>query len=206
MLRVALTGGIGTGKSYVLARFHDLHVPTIDADHLVHHALRAGSPAVHAIAARFGPSIFSPGGDVDRGRLGALVFADDAARHDLESILHPLVYRAIEDWFRELAGDDTNWAGIADIPLLYETGRHADFDVVIVTACDPDTQVRRVMARDGATEEEARQRLAAQWPIGEKARRGDHVIWTGGPYEETDRQTLEVYDKLKRRHAADGRP
>jgi dephospho-CoA kinase len=197
MLKVALTGGIGTGKSYVLARFHDLHLPTIDADHLVHRALSAGSPAVVVIANRFGPDFVTPGGDVDRHRLAALVFGDEQARRDLEAILHPVVYEAIGDYFSELARDGARWAAVADIPLLYETGRHGDFDVVVVTACDPDLQVRRVMARDDATEAEARRRLAAQWPIGEKASRGDYVIWTGGTYEETDQQVLEVYQALK---------
>jgi dephospho-CoA kinase len=201
MLKVALTGGIGTGKSYVLARFHDLHVPTIDADHLVHDALRAGSPVIREIAARFGPGILTAQGDVDRLSLAVVAFGDRAARADLESILHPRVYRAIADWFSGLSGDPAAWMGIADIPLLYETSREAEFDVVIVTACDPETQIRRVMARDDATEDEARRRLAAQWPIAEKAQRSEYVIWTGGSYEETDRQVLDVYEKLKEREA-----
>jgi dephospho-CoA kinase len=197
MLKVALTGGIGTGKSYVLARFHDLHVPTIDADHLVHRALAVGSPAISVIADRFGRDILAPGGDVDRRKLGAIVFSDDAARRDLEAILHPVVYKAIGDYFGQIGRDAGNWAAVADIPLLYETGRHAEFDVVVVTACDLETQVRRVMARDEVTEEEVRRRLAAQWPIQEKVDRADYVVWTGGSYEDTDRQVLEVHGALK---------
>jgi dephospho-CoA kinase len=198
-LRVGLTGGIGTGKSYVLARFHDLHVPTIDADDLVHEALGAGSAAVHDVVARFGPDVLAADGAVDRRRLAAIVFASPEARRDLETLLHPLVYRAITDWFARIARERRAWAGVADIPLLYETGREGDFDVVVVTACDPELQVRRVMARDGTTETEARRRLAAQWPIGEKTSRADHVIWTGGEYEETDRQVVAVYHALKDR-------
>jgi dephospho-CoA kinase len=197
MLRIALTGGIGTGKSYVLARFHDLHVPTIDADHLVHKALEAGSPAVRTIEHRFGPGILTADGHVDRRKLGAIVFGEPAARRDLESILHPLVYEAIEQWYGGLEREGGNWAGIADIPLLYETAREGSFNAVIVTACEPELQVRRVMARDQVTEVEARRRLTAQMPIAEKAQRGDYVIWTGGSFEDTDRQVVEVYERLR---------
>jgi dephospho-CoA kinase len=197
VLKVALTGGIGTGKSYALARFHDLHVPTIDSDHLVHTALEAGSPAAREVERRFGPAILTPAGHVDRRKLGEIVFGDASARRDLEAILHPLVYAAIQEWFDRLTADGRSRVGIADIPLLYETGREHVFDAVIVTACDPELQVRRVMARDDTPEAEARRRLAAQWPIAEKVERADYVIWTGGTFEETDRQVVAVYAELK---------
>ena len=95
-------------------------------------------------------------------------------------IIHPDVYAHITTWFAALQARGDHPFGIADIPLLYETDHASDFDRVIVTACDPETQVQRVMARAGATEAEARQRLAAQWPTAEKVARADVVIRTDG--------------------------
>jgi dephospho-CoA kinase len=201
MIRAALTGGIGTGKSYVLARFAGLRVPTIDADRIVHRLLDAGSPAVAAIAARFGDAVVTAAGAVDRRRLGTLVFADASARADLEAILHPLVYAAIAEWFDALDRAGVETLGVADIPLLFETGHEKDFDTVIVAACPPDVQVRRVMARDGLAEPDARRRLEAQWPIDEKTRRADFVILTDGSHEETDRQVDRVWRVLAMSHA-----
>ena len=103
--------------------------------------------------------------------------------------------RAIDDWFASLE-DKTPHFAIADIPLLFETGRHREFDVVIVTECAPSTQITRVMARDDIGEAEARARVAAQLPIEEKVRRADHVINTDGAFEETNRQVRRVFDAL----------
>lgn len=188
MRRVALTGGIATGKSYVLARFARHALPTIDADRIVHSLLGPGSPAIDAIRARFGSTIVGDDGQVDRRLLGGMVFSDRSARADLEGILHPLVYQAIEDWFDARALEPGNWIAMADIPLLYETGREGAFDGVVVAACRPETQVSRVVARDGLSEEEARQRLEAQLPIEEKIGRADWVITTDGPFASTDAQ------------------
>jgi dephospho-CoA kinase len=201
MLTIALTGGIATGKSYVLGRFQALGVPTLDADLLVHEAMRPGSDAALAIGRRFGPGTIQCDGAVDRQRLAALVFSDAAARKDLEDILHPEVYRAIRRWFEAFATQGHRMA-MADIPLLYETGHEADFDRVIVMACDAEEQIARAVAR-GMTEADVRLRMAAQWPTADKAARADFVITTNGSFEETDRQIDVVYrallDEINRR-------
>jgi dephospho-CoA kinase len=194
MLRVALTGGIATGKSYCLARFAVHGEPTIDADVLAREAAAPGTPGLAAIAARFGPGVLSSDGALDRPGLGRLVFGDSKARAALEAIIHPEVYRRIREWFANLPAGTR--LAVADIPLLFETGHNHDFDAVIVAACDPEEQVRRVMARDRLSDAEARARLAAQWPIEEKVRRASRVIWTDGGFAETDRQVDEVYDSL----------
>jgi dephospho-CoA kinase len=194
MLRVALTGGIATGKSYCLARFAVHGVPTIDADVLAREAAAPGTPGLAAIAARFGPGVLSSDGALDRPGLGRLVFGDSKARAALEAIIHPEVYRRIREWFANLPAGTR--LAVADIPLLFETGHNHDFDAVIVAACDPEEQVRRVMARDRLSDAEARARVAAQWPIEEKVRRASRVIWTDGGFAETDRQVDEVYDSL----------
>jgi dephospho-CoA kinase len=123
------------------------------------------------------------------------VFADPDARRALEAIVHPEVRRATDRWFTTLDPVQTPYA-IADIPLLYEVERDRDFDAVIVVACDPDAQHRRLSARDGMSNAEARQRLSAQLPIDEKVRRANYVISTDGSYEETDRQVERVFDSL----------
>lgn len=207
MLKVALTGGIATGKTHVLRRFGQYQVPTIDADDLVHEALRAGTPESRAIADRFGADVLAPDGAVNRKVLAARVFDNADARHVLEAILHPAVYRAIGQWFVDLRQAGSRLC-VADVPLLYETGYESAFDVVIVTACDPEEQVRRFMQRDGATEAEARLRLVAQMPIAEKVKRATFVVWTTGTLEQTDRQVDSVLEELKRlsQTATPGRP
>jgi dephospho-CoA kinase len=194
---VALTGGIATGKSYVRGRFEALGVPTIDADALARQALAPGTPELAAVVARFGEDVLDPSGALDRKRLANIVFNDPDARRDLEAIVHPGVVAVTNAWFERL-GDTVPFA-IADIPLLYEVGRNRDFELVIVAACDSETQVRRVMHRDGVTEAEARQRLAAQLPIAEKVARADYVIDTSGTHEETAEQVRRVYDQLLRK-------
>src|SRR5881392_3967399 len=120
MIKVALTGGIATGKSYVLDRFRQHGVPCLDADALAHGVTAAGTEATAAIAARFGGEILAADGAVDRRKLGPIVFADPAARRELEAIVHPAVHRAIAMGIRgfEMMGDTL---AIVDVPLLYET-------------------------------------------------------------------------------------
>ena len=129
MVRVALTGGIATGKSYVLERLRARGVPCLDADELAHGATAAGTEASDLIAKRFGADILSPDGSVDRAKLGSIVFADDEARRALEAIVHPVVYRAIEAGLRAFAAIGDAPIAVVAIPLLDETGRHGSFDV-----------------------------------------------------------------------------
>jgi dephospho-CoA kinase len=194
-LRVALTGGIATGKSHVLRLIADRGVPTIDADVLARQVVQPGTPGFDAIRERFGDGVVDSQGQLDRHRLGDIVFDDENARRNLEGIVHPAVYDAIARWWGELARAGAAM-GVADIPLLFETDREGDFQRVIVAACAPETQRARLMARDNLSEEEADQRLAAQWPIGAKASRADFVIQTDGTFEETQQQVLRVLERL----------
>lgn len=192
MMKVALTGGIATGKSYVLARLKERDVATIDADDIVHDAFGAGSAVTNAIAAQFGSAFLKADGSVHRTLLGARVFSDAETRRQIEAIVHPVVYRTIQRWFDTLDRP----LGVASIPLLHETRREKDFDFVVVTVCPPELQLRRLLERDRMTEEEARQRIAAQLPAEEKAARGDFVIRTDGSMLATDRQVDELLAKL----------
>ena len=194
MVLAALTGGIATGKSYCVQRFASLGAEVIEADRLAREAVEPGTRGLAAIASRFGADLVRADGSLDRQALGRIVFTDARARADLEAIVHPEVYRRIREWSVNLPVSTR--LAVADIPLLFETGHEHDFDTVIVCACSPEEQVRRVVARDGLTEREARARVSAQWPIEEKVNRADHVIRTDGSFGDTDRQVDEVYQRV----------
>ena len=195
MRRIALTGGIATGKSYVAARLRDAGVPVVDADVLAREAVAPKSDGLAAIVERFGREILTPEGFVDRARLGEIVFRDEKARADLEAIVHPFVRRKIEEFFAALPREHA--FAVADIPLLYETRRQRDFDKVIVVATSPEQQIERVMSRDGLSREEAERRVAAQLPIDSKIALADYVIRTDGAHEETDAQVDGLLRELR---------
>jgi dephospho-CoA kinase len=197
MRRVALSGGIATGKSTVAALLRRSGLPVVDADVLARDAVAVGTSGLSAVVARFGTAVIAADGTLDRPALGRLVFDDPAARRDLERVIHPYVRAAVADFFAAAAAP----AGVAEIPLVYETGWHRDFDAVVVVACHPHQQLERLMARDGLAEADARARLAAQWPIGDKARLADRVILTDGSRGETERQAGALAAWLR-----DGRP
>jgi dephospho-CoA kinase len=201
MLKVALTGGVATGKSHVRARVAARGVPTVDADAIVHDLLAAGSDLSVEIASRFGRRMVLGNGAVDRRALGAVVFGDAAARRDLETIVHPRVYERITRWLAVQSSGGARWV-LADIPLLFETHHEGEFDRVIVAACPPEEQVRRLAERDGLEESAALARLAAQWPIAEKARRATDVVDTSGTFEFTDSQVDAICRALDDRCAA----
>jgi dephospho-CoA kinase len=188
-VRVALTGGIATGKSTVARALRAHAVATIDADRLARDAVAPGTAGLAAVIARFGAGVALPAGDLDRAALGRIVFADRAARADLERIIHPYVRREID---RFVAAHDPPGLAVAEIPLAYETGWFASFDVVVVAACHPRTQERRLRDRDGLTEADARARLRAQWPIADKARLADAVILTDGDLASTEAQVAAL--------------
>src|SRR5215467_13682987 len=154
MLRVALTGGIATGKTHVLNEFRKRGVPCLDADELAHGVTTAGTEATARIAERFGPDVLDSSGAVDRQKLGAIVFADAASRRALEEIVHPAVYRAIAAGMRAFDLLEHSPLVIVDIPLLYETGHSSDFDRVIATVCPRAVQIERLKKR-GLSEAEA---------------------------------------------------
>jgi len=204
MLKVALTGGIGTGKSVVLARFAELGAAVISADDVAHDCIGAGTPGADAVRARFGDAVMRPDGGVDRLRLASVVFRDVDARRDLEAIIHPQVRRAIAQWADARAAEGVAIT-VVEIPLLFEGGREADFDRVVVTACAEDEQVRRVSARSGLSADDVGRRIAAQMPLAEKVRRAHYVIQTDGDVDATRRRALEVWTDLERDARAFGR-
>lgn len=192
--RVALTGGIATGKSHCLAEFRRLGADVIDADQVARDVVAPGTEGFAAVVKHFGPSVLLAGNQLNRAALGSLIFADPLARKHLEEIIHPRVYAEMERWFTALKAP----LGIADVPLLFETRRENEFDCVVVAACTPEQQLARLMARNRLSEAQARTRIAAQLPIAAKVAKANYVIDTGGTLEQTASRTKEVWAKLLR--------
>jgi len=195
MLRVGLTGGIASGKSFVATELRRLGLPVIDADELARRVVEPGQPALEAIVERFGASVVDLEGRLDRSKLGRIVFADQKARSDLEAITHPRIAAAAESWLKrqEVAGATM---AVYEAPLIFETGLEAYLDIVVLVAATEETQLRRLIARDGLAEDEARQRLAAQMPTNEKTRRAHLVIWNDATLDDLRERVNEVYQEL----------
>lgn len=190
---VGLTGGIATGKSRVAAAFGQLGAAVIDADLAARRVVEPGTEGLRAVVACFGEGILRPDGSLDRKELGRIVFADAERRRRLESILHPRIFRHMQQQLAAVLRTGVPVV-ILDIPLLYETGLFLDeIDASVVVYAAPDVQLRRLMARDGLTEEEALQRIRAQMPLELKVQRAAYVIDNSGPWEETERQILALW-------------
>jgi dephospho-CoA kinase len=192
--RIALTGGIATGKSYVATKMREAGVPMVDADVLSREVVAPGTPGLAAVRKRFGPDSVRRDGTMDRVRIAQIVFKDKRARLDLEAIIHPAVQRAIDEFFATLP-KRTPFA-VADIPLLYETGRENQFNAVVVVACPRAMQLQRLMERNKLSKEDAERRLGAQLPIDKKVEKATYVIRTEGTFEDTDRQVADLIKKL----------
>ena len=192
--RIALTGGIATGKSYVANKIKEAGVPIVDADVLSREVVAPGTPGLAAVRQRFGPDAVRRDGTMDRVRIAQIVFKDKRARLDLEAIIHPAVQKAIDDFFATLP-KRTPFA-VADIPLLFETGRDNQFNAVVVVACPRELQLQRLMERNKLSKEDAERRLDAQLPIDQKVKKATHVIRTDGTFEDTDAQVADLIKKL----------
>ncbi len=188
---LALTGGIGSGKSMVARMFAQLGADVIDADQLARDVVEPGQPALEEIATAFGRDILLPDGRLNRGKLAGIIFADPAARARLNAITHPRIRERMD---AEIAARPSgSGVLVVDIPLLYENDRTGSVETVIVVWVDAETQLRRLHERDGLTVEEARQRIAAQLPLDEKRAKADLVIDNSGTRENTGRQVEAIY-------------
>lgn len=195
-----LTGGLASGKSTVAARLRAHGVPIIDADALAREVVAPGSEGLAAVVEAFGPEVLSPDGALDRARVAALVFEDPAARRRLNAILHPRIGALSVQRAAEIQARGEPLA-CYEAALLVENGLADAFRPLVVVAVPPEVQVARAMARDQATEAQARARLAAQLPLEEKVKVADFVIDNSGAREETERQVDEVLAKIRERAA-----
>lgn len=200
MLKVGLTGSIAVGKSFVLEVLRELGCFVLDADRTARDVVKTGTKGLQSITEHFGTEVLKPDGELDRARLGAIVFADERKRQLLNSIVHPLVIQAQNEWLREIENENSGQQqGIAviDAALMIESGGYLRFDKLIVVWCAPEIQIERLMARNNLSRAEALQRISAQMPQEEKKAYADYLIDTSEGYDETRRQTLGVYEQLR---------
>jgi dephospho-CoA kinase len=203
MLRVGLTGGIGSGKSTVSARLAELGAVVLDADKAARAVVEPGTPGLAAVTAAFGTGVLAADGSLDRARLAEIVFADEAALGRLNAITHPLIHEwiaAAEEAAIRAGGDDV--VLVHDVALLAEWGRAREFDLVIVVDVPPDTQLERLTGQRGMDEEQARARMAAQATREQRLAVADIVIDNSGSREDLDRRVAEVWGELRARAAS----
>ncbi|HEY4566756.1 MAG TPA: dephospho-CoA kinase [Savagea sp.] len=191
---VGLTGSIATGKSTVARAFEKRGIPVVDADVAARVVVEKGQPALRKIKEAFGPSILHDDGTLNRQALGARIFTNDDERKVLNEIMHPAIREAMEMKKREWLEKGAPIV-MMDIPLLFENDLEQTVDRIVVVTVSESTQLKRLMARNDLTEEEARARIASQWPVAEKAKRAHDVIDNDGTLEETDRQVSQIIEK-----------
>jgi dephospho-CoA kinase len=196
MLKIALTGGPGSGKSTVARMFQDLGAQVIDADEVARNVVAPGQPAWEEIRREFGPDYFQEDGSLDRARMAQLVFQDAGARQKLNAIVHPQVGLEIARRLQGLATQGVNLV-MVEVPLLYEAGLEKNFDVVIVVDVGKKEQIARLSARDGRPAREAEGILKAQWPLVAKKARADFVVDNRGSPEYTRSQVKKLWQQLK---------
>lgn len=198
MLRVGLTGSIAVGKSFVSGVLVELGCRVVDADVVARRVVEPGAEGLRRIVEAFGEWVLRPDGTLDRAAVSAVIFREGAKREIINSLLHPLIIAEQDELLRRWEAEDPRGVGIVDAALLIESGGHGRFDKLVVVHCRPEVQLERLMRRNNLTREEAVARIGAQMPQEEKLRYADFKIDTSGSYEESRRQTEEVYAELRR--------
>jgi dephospho-CoA kinase len=198
MLRVGLTGGLASGKSFVGEALASLGCHLLKADELGHMLLQPGTAVYGRVVDAFGPSILDAEGRIVRRALGSLVFDDPAKLALLNSMVHPAVIEEEERWMRQVEASDPHGIAIVEAAILIETGSYKRFDKIVLAVCSDEQQIARAMKRDGLSREEALARLSRQMPLAEKQKFADFVIDTSGEKEQTLVQVRRLYDELRR--------
>ncbi|MBN3296522.1 dephospho-CoA kinase domain-containing protein [Amia ocellicauda] len=197
MFLVGLTGGIASGKSTVSAALRELGCAVIDADVVARQVVQPDSPAYRLIVQHFGPEILLESGEIDREKLGSIIFSIPEKRRLLNSLTHPEIHKAMLKQILTFFLRGYRYV-ILDVPLLFETRRLTRFlKHTVVVYCDPATQLSRLMQRDGLTQEQAEMRVGAQMPLNEKRGLASHVIENSGGREDTHRQVLRLHTQLE---------
>lgn len=204
MLVIGLTGNIGSGKSTVARRLESLGAKVIDADQVAREVVQPGTPALKEIVESFGPDILNREGALDRKKMGAIVFSDQAARARLNTITHPRIKEAIRREIDQLGAhvESCTCSGVVvlEAPLLIEVGLHHDVDEIWVIKVNENEQIKRLMERDALTPDEALSRIAAQLPQEEKLKYARRVIDNSGDPEETKKQVDRHWASFLKEH------
>ncbi len=196
MLKVGLTGSIAVGKSSVLGVLAELGCHVLDADATAREVVAPGTAGMNAVVDAFGDDILNSDGVLDRARLGAIVFADETKRLQLNSILHPFIIAAQDERMRKWEKEDPQGIAVVDAALMIESGGYRRFDKLVVVHCRPEVQLERLMARDGLSRTDAEQRIGAQMAQEEKKTYADFLIDTSEGFDRTRRQAESLFQKL----------
>ncbi len=197
MLKVGLTGSIAVGKSYVCEIFRELGAFVLDADQTAREVVQPKTKVLRLITKEFGNEILHPNGELDRIKLGAIVFTDESKRQLLNAIVHPLVIEKQDEWLRQIESENAGTICIIDAALMIESGGYNRFDKLIVVWCNSDIQLKRLMLRNNLSEEEALKRINSQMPQDEKKTYADFLIDTSEGFKAVQQQTYEVFEQLK---------
>ena len=197
MLRVGLTGGLASGKSFVGRTLAELGCFLIKADELGHQVIEPGAEAYDSVVALFGRGILKTDGHIDRRRLAALVFGDPDKLAQLNALVHPPVKARERALAAEFEREHPDGIVVTEAAILVETGSYEDYDRLIVATCRPEQQIQRSMERDSASREEVLDRLRRQMPLEDKVKHADFVIDTSGTKENTLQQVRAVYQSLR---------
>lgn len=197
MIIAGLTGGIASGKSTIARFFSEVGAQVVDADKIAREVVKPGTPGYDAVVAFFGRTILLPDGDIDRKRLGEIIFNDPDKKASLDAIVHPLVFERSAEMIAQIAAETPDAVVIMDVPLLIEANMGRDFEEMIVVYVPETIQLERLMNRDGIDEQAAMARIRSQMPIEEKRRRATVVIDNSGTLFESRRRALAVFNRLK---------
>lgn len=196
MLKVGLTGSIAVGKSFVCDVFGELGCHILDADKVARDVVSPGTKGLRQVVESFGKSVLLADGSLDRSKLGSIVFADNDKRKLLNSIVHPLVIDAQDKWMAARESEDPTGIAVIEAALMIEAGGYKRYDKLIVVWCEPEIQLNRLMLRDNLSPADASRRIASQMPQDEKKRYADFLIDTSNGFDETRRQSTEVFSHL----------
>jgi dephospho-CoA kinase len=197
MLRIGLTGGLATGKSFVGEQLSRLGCRVLKADELGHAVLEQGGEAYQPVVDAFGPEILLPDGEIERKRLAGLVFQDEAKLKLLNSLVHPAVFSREEAWLQQVEDADPDALAVVEAAILVETGSYRNFHKLVVVVCGEEQQIERSMARDGITRDEALARIRRQMPLEEKRKFADYLIDTSRTTDDTIAQVEHLYESLR---------
>jgi len=196
MLKVGLTGSIATGKSFVLDVLRELGARTIDADQVARDCVAPGTPGLQAVVTEFGDDLLTADGSLNRGKLGAIVFADESRRQKLNSILHPFIIARQDEIMQQWAQETPNAIFVVDAALMIESGGYKRFDKLIVVHTRAEIQLERLMKRDNLSREEAQRRINSQMPQEEKKQYADFLVDTSAGFENTRAQVEAIWQEL----------
>ena len=197
MLKVGLTGGLASGKSFAGREFERLGCAVLQADRLGHRILADDPGALREVVREFGLGVLDGSGSIDRKALGAAVFSDKGRLDRLNAIVHPRVFERLDRFFLDVEARDPDAVAMVEAAIMVESGSYKRYQRLVLTACPRELQIARFVEREGATRAEAESRIARQMPVEEKRKYADFVIDTSGAKEETLGQVRDTYKKLR---------